>query len=313
MVGGVVSDSAPLVDQPQQTREPVHLYYLEEGFGAIYRRTMLNDFLTQLVNNSRLRTVAELPLDSYGMVGAGSLILAWLGCDVSLVSDDEALLARATALMAFNGIKGVKPIHASLYNTGLPTDAFDFTWSFDRVQALADPARFLAELCRVSKATMVIVPNARNYGQYAHYVYHRLSRTSCDFVGPRRWMSRTSVCSALKQGGMELVADGFIDVPWWPGFPELPNLIRELIGRAPVTLGRRDAPETDPCVPSSEQAEALRIKVEKASFIERGQHFPGFIKSLFAHNVYVLACKPQYQRELGFSPAPLASWQGGVG
>jgi hypothetical protein len=281
--------------------QQVHLYYPAEGLGAIYRRTMLNDFFTDLIHHTDIHTVAEVPLDSYGMIGAGSLIFTQLGCEVTLISDDQAILDRARALMNFNGVSHMRYLHSPLYNITVAADTFDFTWSFDRLQALSDPEPFLQELCRISKATMVIIPNARNYGQYAHYVYHRLAGTTCEFVGPRRWMLRAPIRDALKRGGMTIVADGIIDAPWWPGFPELPNLVRGLLGRAPVTVDDSEMPEAKPQVVPPADVPHMRRQVERSAFFEHGRFWPGFVKSLFSHNVYVIGCKPGHRDELGLS------------
>jgi len=284
--------------QLEGAQEP-HLYYPAEGFGALYRRTMLNDFFTRLIGRTSIRTVAEVPLDSYGIAGAGSLIFAQLGRRVTLVSDEESVLDRARALMSFNGVSGIDYLSTPLSSIDAATDAFDLTWSFDRVQALCYPLTVLHEVCRISKAAMVIVPNAHNYGQHAHYLYHRLAGTTCDFVGPRRWMRRAPIRDALCRGGMTIVDEGIIDAPWWPGFPELPNIIRSLLGRPPVTLKGAGVAESSPKVVAPADLPALRRKVERSAFIERGRLWPGIVKLLFAHNVYVIGCKPQHRCELG--------------
>lgn len=288
----------PEPNQPDIAQQ-FHLYYPTEGFGAIYRRVMLNDFFTDLIRRTNIHTVAEVPLDSYGMIGAGSLIFTQVGCKVTLISDDQAILDRAQALMNFNGVSHVRYLHSPLYNITVAADTFDFTWSFDRLQALSDPTAFLQELCRISKATMVIIPNAHNYGQYAHYLYHRMKGTTCEYVGPRRWMRRAPIRDALRRGGMAIVADGIIDAPWWPGFPELPSLVRGLLGRAPITVDDRGMPEANPQVVPPADVPRMRCQVERSAFIERGRFWPGLVKLLFAHNVCVIGCKAQYRREIG--------------
>jgi hypothetical protein len=275
------------------------LYYSEEGFGAIYRRFMLNIFFAEMIRQTNIRKVGEVPLDSYGVIGAGSLIFTQLDCTVTLISDGEDILDRAKALMEFNQVSGVEYIHSSLYDINLPDDRFDFTWSFDRFQTLSDKKRFLQELCRISKATMISVPNAYNYGQYLHHFYHIIQGTTCEYVGPRKWMRRATLRDSLEGIGMEIVTDGIIDAPWWPGFPELPNLIRNLIGRESVSVDKDDKPEVNPRFIPPNEVSSLKKRVERSAFFERCRLWPMFIKVLFSHNVYVVGCKPKYRNQLG--------------
>jgi hypothetical protein len=294
-------ENAPLhTESGEAGAAEIHLYYPPEGLGALYRRTMLNDFFVDWIRRTNIQTVAEVPLDSYGIVGAGSLIFAQLGCKVTLISDDQSILDRAQALMSFNGVSHrVRFLHSPLHDIPVDEGTFDFTWSFDRLQALPDPASFLHELCRISKATMIVVPNAHNYGQYLHHFYHLAARTTCEYVGPRRWMRRAPIRAGLQRGGMTIIDDGIIDAPWWPGFPELPNLIRRLLGRPPVTVEGEGMPEAQPQVFPPADVPRLRRQVERSAFIERGRLWPGFVKLLFAHNVYVVGCKPRHRSELG--------------
>src|SRR5260221_12834679 len=130
------SGSTPPISTPRQ----MHFYYPEEGFGNVYRRVLTNDFFTHLVRTTRMRSVAEVPLDSYGIVGAGSLVFSQLGCEVTLISGDSAVLDRARLLMDFNGVQDVHYLLAGLEHIDAPTDAFDFPWSFDRLQVTRLPA-----------------------------------------------------------------------------------------------------------------------------------------------------------------------------
>ncbi len=288
-----------VVETPQAAARPrPHLYYPAEGFGAVYRRVMVNDYFSALIRRTAIRSVAELPLDSYGIVGAGSLLFTELGCEVTLVSDDRATLRRAQALMEFNQVEGVRYLYCPLERVPVAPDTFDLTWSFDRLQATSDPAALLAELCRVSKATLVSVPNVDNYGQLPHYLYHRLTGTTCEYVGPRGWMLHAPIREALLRGGMEIVDEGWIDVPWWPGFPELPNLVRGLLGRAPVEINGEGVPEASPeVVPPAALPQMMR-RVARSALIERGR-WPAVVRRLFAHNLFVLGCKPEHRRALG--------------
>jgi SAM-dependent methyltransferase len=276
---------------------PPYLYFpAVEGFGETYRRVMLNDYFARLLGAGRLRHVAELPLDDYGVPGAGSLVFAQHGCQVSLVSDDASLLQAGQRVFALNGLEPtLRLVEGPLTALPLADDTFDLGWNFDRLLMQPDPAQFLREMARVCKAVFVCVPNARNYGQYAHYVYHRLRGDRCAYVEPRAWMARRPVRQVLESLGLQVVEAGVIDAPWWPGFPELPDLARRLLGRPAAASPLRQAPVP---LETVEEAQHWLSKVQGASFIERSR-LPEAVRLLFAHNVYVLAVKPQHRGLLG--------------
>ncbi len=260
------------------------LYFPQEGFGAIYRRRVLNEFLVQLVNEIGAQTVAEAPLDEYGVPGAGSLIFGVLGCETTLVSPSEELLERAARTWRRRIAAEPRLLCAGLRDLESPEGAFDLSWSFDRLQAAPAKEELLAKQARVSRHVLIIVPNAWNYGQPWHWLYHKICRNRCDFVGPRRWLALGPVVQALEANGMEIMRQGLIDVPWWPGFPEAPALARRLLRpwATPPKLDLMDL-EVD-----AAQITALVRKAERATFIERSRA-PQFLRAPFAHNLYVLA------------------------
>jgi len=282
-----------------QGARPIYLYYPAEGFGCLYHRTMLNDFFAKFIGESKINSVAEAPLDSYGMVGAGSLVFTQLGRKLTLISQDKALLARGSSLLEFNAITDVTCLHSALDHIPVAADAFDFSWSYERIQAVPNASAVVDELCRVSKAVMIVVPNKYNYGQYAHYFYHRVSGTTCDYVGPNTLMRPKPIRQMLQKRGLVILREGMIDIPWWPLFPELPNLVRRVLGRAAVTIDPRKNPEANPEVVPLSELSKLRERIEKAAIIERSSWIPKLIKLLFAHSAYVIGCKPRYRVQLG--------------
>jgi SAM-dependent methyltransferase len=276
-----------------------HLYFpAVEGLGETYRRVMLNEYFGRLLERTRLKTIAELPLDDYGVVGAGSVIFAQRGCHVRLISDDRGLLVDGMRVFEHNQLQAAVQLVQAEALTGLPVpdDSYDLGWNFDRLLTLPDPADFLREMARVCKAVFVCVPNAHNYGQYAHYMYHKVKGDRCAYVEPRAWMARRPVRETLQRLGLEVVDEGLIDVPWWPGFPELPDLVRRLLGKRLADSPLRQQP-----IPPASQAEEQQWldKVARASFIERSR-WPAVVRQFFAHNVYVLAVKPEFRASLGF-------------
>ena len=270
----------------------MYLYYPDEGFGTIYRRVMLNDFFTKLLDQAKIQTVAEIPVDPYGIIGAGSLIFTRMGATVTLISEDMNVLRRARALMEFNCASEVCYLQSLVYRIPVPDNRFDFTWNFDVLLTLTDQKKFLRELCRVSKATLVVIPNACSYGQYLHHIYHLITNTTCMHAGPRSWMKTAP-------NGMTIIAEGIIDVPWWPSFPELPNMVRRLLGHSPVGVDGHGIPEANPRVVQPEELPSMYSAVARSAFIERGCLWPRPVKQVFAHNLYVMGCKPEHRQALG--------------
>jgi SAM-dependent methyltransferase len=289
-----LSSSSPRAEAAAR-RAPYLYFPAVEGLGETYRRVMLNDYFSRLLERAAVSSVAELPLDDYGVVGAGSVIFAQRGCPVKLISDDASLLAEGRSVFELNGLAGrVELVHGPLTALPLPPDALDLGWNFDRLLTLPDPADFLREMARVCKALFVCVPNARNYGQPFHYLYHKLHGDRCAYVEPRAWMARRPILDTLRALGLEIADQGVIDAPWWPGFPELPDLVRSMLGRPSAGSPLRQKPAP---IESPEAERRWLAKVQQAAFIERS-HWPEAIRQLFAHNVYVLAVKPQHRRQL---------------
>lgn len=296
-----VTASAPAKPRAGTPTLP-HLYFpAVEGFGETYRRVMLNNYFSRLRAGSSLPVVAELPIDDYGVPAAGSLVFAQHGSEVRLVGEDQALLEAGRRVFDFNQMgKRVKLVHARLSQLPVENDTFDLGWNFDQLLIQPSPEAFIREMARVCKAVFICVPNARNYGQYPHFIYHKLKGgKTCAYVQPRAWMARRPIIQVLEGLGMVVVDQGLIDVPWWPGFPELPDLVRSLLGRGLRVSPHRRPPE--PPATAQEEAE-WQARVQRAAFIERSR-LPMAARELFAHNVYVLAVKPQYRHTLQLAPA----------
>ena len=260
------------------------LYFPQEGFGAIYRRRVLNEFMVELARETGAQSVAEAPLDTYGVPGAGSFVFSRLPCETTLISPHEELLSRAER--AWRERLGVEPQTVQADPTDIPVadGAYDLTWSFDRLQAEPDREGVVAELARVSRNALIIIPNAWNYAQPGHWLYHLVARPPCDFVGPRKWMRHGTIRRALEANGMEVVRCGLIDVPWWPGFPELPDLVRRML----KPWGKRPVRDMDDVSLDETAVHELLRKAERATFIERSRT-PQWLRAPFAHNLYVLA------------------------
>ena len=72
---------------------------------------------------------------------------------------------------------------------------------------------------------------------FTHILMHELMHG----LGPHNLKTGT-VRAALQGLGLEIVETGLIDVPWWPGFPELPDLVRGWLGRPAAASPLRQTP-----------------------------------------------------------------------
>jgi len=259
-------------------------YFPQEGFGAIYRRRVLNEFLVDLVAEAGIRSVAEVPLDSYGVAGAGSLIFGALGCETTLVSPSEERLEHAARTWRERLGKEPHLLQADPAEIPVADGTYDLTWSFDRLQAEPRKEAVLAECARTSGHALVIVPNAWNYGQPWHWLYHGVFGNPCDFVNPRRWLAVRPVRETLLEHGMESIREGLIDVPWWPGFPEIFAIVRRML----KPWSPPPEPDLSDLALDTSVVNELVKKAEGAMYIERSRA-PRFLRSPFAHNLYVLA------------------------
>jgi SAM-dependent methyltransferase len=269
----------------EQAEEPAQLYDFAEGFGSVYGRYVRKRLSQALIRRYGIRTVLEAPCNAesyFASPGTQSVVFAREGCDVTVLHPDPDIVAKTRDFWARLGLPDTPILHhTDLYNLPFPDDAFDLVWNFDYVPLFDDPARFIAEMARVSRdLVMVIVPNSGNVGYPLHALQNRLAgRTSA--WGARPWMARAPVERVMRDLGLEVVEAGLVDSPPWPGFDAL-RPVGKLIRRNTVQSVRARR-QTD---------EEVERMLKKFTFVEYGP-WPTPVKALLTHQLYVVGRKPR--------------------
>jgi len=258
----------------------VKLYYSENGLGSMVSRVMKNEYFTKFIDQHRIKTVLEAPLeDLYPVQGVASMIFALKGCRVTLVQPSEDILNKARHSWIKYGktlLSHVKFVKSDLKSLPFDSDSFDLVWSYDMFAKLTDPPRYIQEAARVSrKFVYMITPNKWNYGYPIHKIHQFVTKQKSEF-GSECWMTRRAIKDAMRNAGLNIVEEGVHDVPPWPGFIRLYVTAKK--STESITIGRK--------VLGAKVAKS----VKKFMFIERSS-LPLTLKLLFAHSVYVLGEK----------------------
>ncbi len=195
-----------------------------EVFGVTYDRYVLLQLHRLLTRNLSLQTIAEMP--SHGAKAAGSLYsigFGLAGCRVTLVNPEMEMLYGWEELGISHAVATAEKI--DVYRTGFPNDAFDLTWNFVTWTELADPARYLIEMKRISKKYVLLV-TCNNF--QPGYPWHRFLHMMFGFPwnhGQVRYNHITTVKKLLRSSGLKVVEYGAIDTPGWPD-PSGPRDVR---------------------------------------------------------------------------------------
>jgi hypothetical protein len=197
---------------------PVWRKYLtdyNEGLGLVYERLVLNDFLLKLKGKWGFQTVLEAP--AYGMAGVSginSVALARAHCHITLADDDPERLSGIRRIWHELNLP-LLPIQVARWDAlPFPDRSFDLVWNWAALWRLAEPARCLAELVRCANDYVFIAtPNPLQVG----YVFRKYVAEP-EFVREvdERWTSIGRIRATLVQLGVDIVAQGVLDVPPWP-------------------------------------------------------------------------------------------------
>jgi SAM-dependent methyltransferase len=263
-----------------------------EGLGLVYERLVLNDYLERLARAYDLRQVIEAPL--YGMAGVSginSVHLARLGCEVTLVDDNERRMDGVRRIWRELSLTADFTYSADMRILPYPDASFDLAWQWAGLWHLPDSEALLTELCRVSRGLVfVAMPNPRQPGYLLRkYLVEPEFFSTID----ERWTSIGRVRRVLEARGYRVIERGVMDVPPWPDtVMPVAQLLRRLGIRSAKLqrhfsgaawqwstmdyyLGRR--PE-------------LREMVMKHAWLERSS-LPVWAKGLWAHHRYLLATR----------------------
>lgn len=198
--------------------EPVWKKYLtdyNEGLGVVYERFVLNDYLEQLVDEYKIRTVLEAPL--YGMAGVSginSVVLAQRGCNVTLVDCVEERLKGITRIWRELELPAHFVLHRDFACLPFPENSFDLAWEWAGLWYLPNAGTLLRELARVSrKLVFVAMPNNLQVGYLMRK--YLIDRNFFDTVD-ERWVHMGRIKSVLRDAGVHFIEQGVLDVPPWP-------------------------------------------------------------------------------------------------
>lgn len=233
-----------------------------EVFGVTYDRYMLLQLHTHLTKELDLKTVVDMP--SHGAKAAGSLYsigFAKAGAHVTLVNPEMDMMYGWQKIGLENQVDTKENVDA--YHTGFADNAFDLAFNFVTWTELQNPARYLAEMKRISRYVLLVTCNNFQPG----YPWHRLIHKMFGFPwthGQVKYNHITTVKKLFKNTGLNIMEYGAIDSPGWPD-PSGPRDIR---------LHRRYAAGQD--IPQKEKP------LWEVPFLEyvRTDTYPGWMKNI---------------------------------
>jgi hypothetical protein len=266
-----------------------------EGLGLVYERFVLNDFLENLRRTYGLKKVLEAPL--YGMAGVSginSYTLARSGVDVTLVDDNPERLAGVRRIWQEDLGLPVNLVEVPADEWGrLPFDdnSFDMTWEWAALWYIQDPEGLLRELARTSRDVIfVAMPNNIQVGYWMRkLVIDREFFATHD----ESWTNIGRIRRILEAEGVEIVAQGVLDVPPWPDTVMPANEVLKRLGIKSKKLEDQftgDGWQWNTMAYYMGQEPDLRERVMKYAWLDHAP-LPWQIKAVWAHHRYLVGRK----------------------
>ena len=196
----------------------------KEVFGVTYDRYVLLRLHRLMAGSLDIGDVVEMP--SHGAKAAGSLYsigFGLAGCRVTLVNPEPEMMTGWDELGIRERVKTVSDV--DVCRTGFGAGSFDLAWNFVTWTELADPARYLEEMKRISRKYVLLV-TCNNF--QPGYPWHRFLHLIFGFPwthGQVRYNHITTVRKMFREAGMKVVEYGAIDTPGWPD-PSGPRDVR---------------------------------------------------------------------------------------
>ncbi len=272
--------------------EPVWKKYLtdwNEGLGVVYERFVLNDYLDQIVDRYRVKTVLEAPL--YGMAGVSginSVRLAERGCTVTLMDNHQERLDGVMQIWKRLDLPVILSYHDDFNRLPFADNTFDLAWEWAGLWYLPDPAALLKELVRVSRhLVFVAMPNNIQVGYLLRkYVIDRDFFPTVD----ERWVQMGRIKETLKAAGVEFIDEGVLDVPPWPDTVMPAAEVLKRLGIKSKKLNEQftgDGWSWSTMAYYLGEQPGLREQVMKYAWLDRAA-LPWQVKAVWAHHRYVL-------------------------
>ena len=260
-----------------------------EGLGSSYERVIINNLLDSICQKYHIQRVLEAPLFGFtGISGINSMNLVRNGLEVSIVDNNSERLVMIET--KWQECKLPVDIKYSQYFLTLPFSdkEFDMSWNFSALWFTKDLDKFLSELDRVTKKTiLLIVPNRTGLG----YFFQSLTGTkgykeliNIDYIKHKKF---SKILSNL---GWQEIEDGLIDCPPWPDI----GMKKELLAKKLMLsflLDKHQEQRNHNSIMEYYRGEYDQFPQQMTKYNIFERLLPRFLKQFWAHHHYYVYVK----------------------
>lgn len=193
-------------------------YYQDprEGMGTVYERFILHEIFAALPGVEKIENILEVP--SFGMTGISGINSLWWGRNNRNVTVLDWNRRRLRLIReTWHSLN--LPVHTIYWKDpeDLPfaDQSFDLVWNFASLWFMNDLQRFVAELKRISRRTILIcVPNSSGLGLQLRKRYiGEIDALNLENIEPNL------IKKSFSSDGWKLYNEEIFDVPPWPDIP----------------------------------------------------------------------------------------------